>query len=78
MMKFGLVLAGFSVSSGLSAGVLVSANLLIWAVLTAWIGSAAAFIGFGLIAYALQPKKVKKAEAEDVACDVNEGLAQAA
>jgi len=57
MKKVVLVLAGASLSSGVAAGVLLTLNLLIWAILTAWIGSAIAFIGFGLIAWALQPKK---------------------
>lgn len=70
MKQTSLVLMGLSVSSGIGASLLLAANLIVWAVLTLWIGSILAFIGFGLIAWALRPTRDEAAErAEEPAAE---------
>ncbi len=59
-----MVLMGLSLSSGIGATILLGLNMLVWAVLTFWIGSMLAFIGLGLIVFALRPWKAKTEEAE--------------
>lgn len=56
MKSASFVLMGLSVSSGVGAIVLLAANMIVWAILTLWVGSALAFVGFGLILWALRPK----------------------
>lgn len=64
MKQTSLVLLGLSVSSGIGAGLLLAANLIVWAVLTLWIGSILAFFGFALIVWALRPKRDEQADAD--------------
>jgi high-affinity Fe2+/Pb2+ permease len=52
-----VVLMGLVVSSGVGAVILMGLNMLIWTILTLWVGSALAFIGFFLIMFALRPKR---------------------
>lgn len=56
MQNAGLILTGASVSTGIASGILLASNLIVWAILAAWVGSALAFIAFGLIAWALKPR----------------------
>lgn len=49
----GLVVSGMSVSSGIAAVLLLLSNLVVWAVIAASLGSLLAFVGFGLIVWAL-------------------------
>lgn len=51
-----MVLMGLTVSSGIGAAVLMALNMLIWATLALWAGSAMAFLGLGLIWFALRPR----------------------
>lgn len=55
MKNTSLVLMGLSLSSGVGGVLLLAANLMIWAVLTFWVGSMLAFAGFALIIWALRP-----------------------
>lgn len=57
MEKAGMILGGFALSSGIGATVLVMSNLIVWAVITAWVGSVMAFFGFSLIVFALARKQ---------------------
>ena len=57
MEKAGLVLSGMALSSGIGATVMVMSNLILWAAITAWIGSVLAFFGFGLIIFALATRQ---------------------
>ena len=74
MKQTSLVLMGLSISSGIGGAILLAANLLIWAVLTFWVGSMLAFAGFLLIAWALRPGRDDELElpAEDTAPSENE------
>lgn len=58
MEKAGLIMGGLAVSSGIGAFALVMSNLIVWAVVTAWVGSMFAFIGFAMIVVALSVRKV--------------------
>ncbi|MEM7239979.1 MAG: hypothetical protein AAF501_19425 [Pseudomonadota bacterium] len=53
MQNAGLIMSGLAVSSGVGALMLLLSNLIVWAVVTAWIGSMFAFVGFSLIVIAL-------------------------
>ena len=66
MKKASFVLMGLSVTSGIGAWILLTLNMLIWAILTLWIGSAIALIGFGLVMFALRPKKHTATEETEV------------
>ena len=57
MKQASLVLMGLTISSGIGGALLLAANLLIWAVLTFWVGSMLAFAGFVLIVFALRPSR---------------------
>ena len=69
MTKTSIVLLGVSVSSGIGGTLLLMANLLVWAVLTFWVGSLAAFTGFALIAWALRPFRDDLNNDEDMLAD---------
>ena len=66
MRQLSLLLMGLSVSSGIGAWVLLTLNMVVYAILTFWVGSALAFIGFGLIMWALRPKKSTRSEETEV------------
>ena len=66
MRTTSLVLMGLSVTSGIGAWILLTLNMLIWAILTFWVGSVLAFVGFGLTMFALRPKGNSKAEETEV------------
>lgn len=57
MQKAGLILGGVALSSGIGATWLVMSNLILWAIITAWVGSLMAFLGFGLIVVAISTKQ---------------------
>lgn len=57
MKQASLVLMGLSISSGIGGALLLAANLVIYAILTFWIGSVLAFIGFALVIWALRPRR---------------------
>ena len=66
MRQLSLLLMGLSVSSGIGAWVLLTLNMVVYAILTFWVGSALAFIGFGLIMWALRPKKSARSQETEV------------
>ena len=66
MKTTSFVLMGLSVTSGIGAWILLTLNMLVWAILTFWVGSILAFVGFGLVMFALRPKKQNKAEETEV------------
>ncbi|MEM1298473.1 MAG: hypothetical protein AAGH68_04270 [Pseudomonadota bacterium] len=72
MKNTSLVLMGLSVSSGIGGALLLAANLLVWAVLTFWIGSMLAFAGFLLIVWALRPGRDETAEEDAEQVDTTE------
>ncbi|MFK7943152.1 MAG: hypothetical protein AB8B85_09600 [Paracoccaceae bacterium] len=57
MKSTSMVLMGLSISSGIGGTLLLAANLIVWAVLTFWVGSMLAFGGFLLIAWAVRPSR---------------------
>ena len=68
MKQASLVLMGLSISSGIGGALLLAANLVIYAILTFWMGSVLAFAGFVLVVWALRPRResAEPAEAEPV------------
>ena len=71
MRNVGLILAGMSLSTGLTAVGLFSLNLIVWGILAAWTGSLLAFLGFFCIFWALRPRP---AEDEDTSDELPAGL----
>jgi len=63
MQKIGLVFAGLGVTAGAGALILFFLNAFVWAVLAAWVGSAAAVSGAGLIGLALSLNAERSADA---------------
>lgn len=64
MKQASLVLMGLSISSGIGGALLLAANLVIYAILTFWMGSILAFCGFVLVVWALRPKREEKPDAD--------------
>lgn len=68
MKSASLILMGVSVGSGIGAGVLLTLNMVVWAILTFWMGSITAFVGFVLIMWALRPRSsTAEAHADEAA-----------
>lgn len=65
MEKAGLIVSGFALSSGVGATILLASNLILWAIITAWVGSLLAFTGFALIILALAAKQRESAEPDE-------------
>lgn len=69
MTKTSIVLLGVSLSSGIGGTLLLMANLIVWAVLTFWVGSLAAFAGFVLIVWALRPSRDDMGDDDEMLAD---------
>jgi len=53
VLHIGLVISGFTIPAGIGAFLLFMGNMIVWAALSALMGSLMALVGFGMIALAL-------------------------